>query len=96
MKKPKTDRRREKRKPARAKVSFILQREGSLEIEGQLIDVSQRGFRAAHQDRTLSAGEEVGFREPQRQGRARVMWCRILPERVESGFLILESSTVHL
>ncbi|MEJ5368866.1 MAG: hypothetical protein WHT08_11135 [Bryobacteraceae bacterium] len=58
-------------------------------MAGLLLDVSEHGFRAAHDFAALSAGQEVGFEHEGRQGRARVAWTRVAQGRVESGFFVL-------
>ena len=60
-----------------------------LEILGQLMDVSPSGFRMAHANQSLHSGQMVGFSHSLAAGTARVMWNRILDERVETGFLIV-------
>jgi hypothetical protein len=60
-----------------------------IEIEGQLMDISPNGFRMAHACASLEAGQLVEFSHLEAAGHARVMWNRILAERVESGFLVL-------
>jgi hypothetical protein len=58
-------------------------------VHGRLLDVSGGGFRVAHSCAALRAGQQVQFRYKDTAGMARVMWNRILPERVETGFVIL-------
>ena len=84
------EKRREERFPAEVEVRLFLEDPGPVEIEGLLLDYSNGGFRAAHQHRVLRTGQEVQFRHFQAEGKARVAWNRILPERIESGFFILE------
>ena len=60
-----------------------------LEINGRLVDYSNSGFRAVHHCSELHAGQMVRFQHDVASGTARVMWNRILPEWVESGFLVL-------
>ncbi len=60
-------------------------------IPALLVDVSPGGFRALHQCSTLTSGLEVRFRHEFGTGKARVMWSRISPAIVESGFLVLEA-----
>jgi hypothetical protein len=59
------------------------------EVRGELVDVSDSGFRAWHKCAILRLGQEVDFAHPNAHGRARVMWNRILPDHVESGFVVL-------
>jgi PilZ domain len=58
-------------------------------VDGLLLDISAGGFRVTHQCRFLERGQEVAFEYPGHTGRARAVWNRILPERVETGFMIL-------
>jgi len=83
-------RRREERKAAQGEVRLFWDEQPGLEQRGRLIDVSQNGFRAAHDYAAMSVGQEVGFRHMLAAGIARVVWSRILDHSVESGFLILQ------
>ncbi|MBI3697222.1 MAG: hypothetical protein HY238_20600 [Acidobacteria bacterium] len=69
---------------------LFLQDPEPVEIEGRLLDYSNGGFRVAHRHSVLRAGQEVRFRHLRAEGKARVVWNRILAQRVESGFLILK------
>ena len=82
------DRRKEARRPVQADVHFFTE-DASVESDGQLVDLSNSGFRASHQTFTLRSGQIVRFQHAHAQGLARVMWTRILGSHVESGFLIL-------
>ncbi len=88
------ERRREKRSPTSGEVSLLLEDPEPVVIRGRLFDSSENGFRAAHDRTALCAGQEVGFRHATAQGRARVVWNRILAEHVESGFLVLDKSAL--
>lgn len=88
------DRRREERQTASGEVSLLLEDPEPLLIQGRLSDWSANGFRAAHDRTSLCAGQEVRFRHATAQGRARVVWNRILAEHVESGFLVLDKSAL--
>jgi hypothetical protein len=59
------------------------------EVRGKLLDHSAGGFRAQHGCTQLTCGQIVEFRLMAISGVARVVWTRILGDRVESGFLIL-------
>ena len=87
---PLLEKRREPRLPGDGEVWLLLEDLGPVEIEGRLLDYSTGGFRAAHRNQLLRAGQDVRFRHFRAHGRARVIWNRILPRRVETGFLILE------
>ena len=60
-----------------------------LEIQGELMDVSASGFRMAHANQSLHSGQVVQFSHSLAVGAARVMWNRIVDQRVETGFLIV-------
>ena len=89
MTQPAQERRKEPRWQATGKVEFVVNDTLGQHFEGELVDMSAGGFRAAHSRRTLQAGEEVRFRHSAGDGAARVMWSRILYDHVESGFLVL-------
>lgn len=82
------EQRREIRFPANGEVRLWVD-ESQREIEGRLVDVSTAGFRAAHAFPSLSAGQVVRFRHLKAGGSARVIWNRILGQKVETGFLVL-------
>jgi hypothetical protein len=89
------DKRREPRRPAQGAV-HIRRVDAALpeiEIEGRLVDISASGFRAAHTCATLTSGEIVSFSQASGDGKARVVWTRVLSAgrnpNVESGFVVL-------
>ena len=84
------EQRKEQRELVAGEVSLILEDGASLEFLGRLLDVSQNGFRASHSNTALSTGQRVRFSHSRRDGHALVMWNRILPRHIESGFLILD------
>ena len=57
-----------------------------------MLDYSNNGFRALHAYAALHAGQVVDFQHSVAGGRARVMWNRIMDDRVETGFLVLKRS----
>jgi hypothetical protein len=83
------EKRREPRRQASGVVQIRLEGGDALEIEGRLMDVSPGGFRMSHKFASLTAGQVVEFSHVEARGRARVIWNRIIAERVETGFLIL-------
>ncbi len=87
------ERRRRERRPARGEVLLVVDSPALVEIRGSLLDVSLAGFRASHRYTALCAGQEVCFCHSLGQGWARVIWNRVLGDRVESGFLIVGTST---
>jgi hypothetical protein len=84
-----SERRKEPRARVDGSVRFAFDDPFHQEIEGQLVDMSSGGFRVAHSYAGLRTGQQVSFRHEVASGRARVMWNRILEERVETGFLVL-------
>jgi hypothetical protein len=87
------EKRREPRRPAQGLVRIRRAGPALPEIAGRLIDISASGFRAAHSCTTLGSGEIVTFSQASAEGKARVVWTRVLsPGRnpsVESGFVVL-------
>lgn len=84
------EQRAEVRSPARGEVLFVADGPGARQFRGDLIDYSRRGFRAAHPQTSLSSGQRIRFRHAFGEGRAVVMWNRIVEQHVESGFFILD------
>lgn len=84
------EQRSEDRNPARGEILFALEGPDFRQFQGSLVDYSRRGFRAAHPQESLSAGQRVRFRHAFGEGQAVVMWNRILERHVESGFLVID------
>jgi hypothetical protein len=60
-------------------------------IDGDLVDISENGFRMAHQGSfALEPGQIIEFWHAYAAGTGRVIWNRILQGRVETGFFIIE------
>ncbi|HYW45242.1 MAG TPA: hypothetical protein VE959_20430 [Bryobacteraceae bacterium] len=83
------DRRSEPRRMARGQVSLWPEGFSNATAPGRLLDSSRAGFRAQHGLKGLGPGQFVHFEHGDWEGRARVVWTRILDDHVESGFLIL-------
>ena len=83
------EKRTETREPAEGPVLVHYSNPQPMEILGQLVDVSASGFRMAHANQALQAGQLVGFSHSFAIGTARVMWNRIMDHRVETGFRIV-------
>jgi len=81
------EQRKEPRRQAKGSVTIQTAR---AEIQGQLVDVSESGFRVAHADASLEPGQVLEFSHREATGQARVIWNRIMDGRVETGFLIVE------
>ncbi len=80
------EQRKEPRRSAKGKVTVQTPR---AEVQGQLVDVSESGFRMAHANTSLEPGSVFAFQHGDAAGEARVVWNRILSGRVETGFLIV-------
>ena len=78
------------RKAAGGPVRLSWDEPAPVDLDGLLVDIGEFGFRATHQCLTLEPGQEARFAHPGGSGRARVVWNRILPDRVETGFWILD------
>jgi hypothetical protein len=59
------------------------------EVSAYLVDYSKSGFRAVHKYSALCTGQVVRFQRMVAWGFARVVWNRILGEKVETGFVVL-------
>jgi hypothetical protein len=86
---PNPDRRREERLPRSGAIELSFADPNPMTIGAELIEVSERGFRASHDSRLLAPGLEVHYVRAGASGRARVMWTHVLDGRCVSGFLIL-------
>ena len=84
------DRRRHARTEISGRVRLCWSAPCRTEVDGELKDVSDGGFRAAHNSWDLEAGQEVQFRHAYGEGRALVMWTRVNAGTVESGFMHLQ------
>lgn len=86
------NRRSEERFAAEGQVMLSLDEPVHQEITGKLIDYSRSGFRAVHERSDLHTGQLVRFRHIVASGTAQVIWNRILPGQVESGFLVVPAA----
>lgn len=84
------DRRSEPRHSGHGSLKLSFDDPAPQEVNGQLLDYSNSGFRAEHPYTALHAGQEVAFQHAVAVGRARVMWNRIANDRVETGFLVIK------
>ena len=89
MNTPVREMRREERRPTDGAVRVRYSNPRPMEIEGRLMDVSLSGFRMAHSCVTLASGQMVEFTHTEASGKARVMWNRVVDQRVETGFLVV-------
>ena len=86
------ERRQEERSPQSGAITFVFEDPSPVTVLAELIEVSGRGFRAAHDAKALTTGVEVDYVTSHSAGRARVMWTHVLEGRCVSGFLIVPSS----
>lgn len=63
-----------------------------LTFSGQLLDISEGGFRAAHGCRDIHAGMEIVFSHAAASGTARVAWNRVNGDAVETGFVLSKTT----
>ena len=84
------ERRTEIRHPAEGEVILAPESPRPSLVEGRLIDISERGFRVAHDSASFEAGSLVHFRHAKASGVARVAWNLSAGGRWQSGFLILQ------
>lgn len=84
------ERRRNPRREARGVIVLKILRSDlcAAPIRAFLKDLSASGFRASHTSKELCSGQEVAFCHDAAEGLARVVWTRIVGQKVESGFLI--------
>ena len=85
------DRRKEPRVPADGELTLFCDTPAPAVVLGRLVDVSRSGFRARHTYLRFEPGQDVRFERPDSSGRARVMWNRILDDRAETGFLVIDT-----
>jgi len=85
------DRRQEVRLPQSGAIEISFDDLTPVTVRAELIEVSGRGFRAAHDAKALAPGLEVDYTCASSSGRARVIWTHVLEGRCVSGFLILLS-----
>jgi hypothetical protein len=86
------ERRKEERSPQSGKMTIVFEDPSPVTVLAELIEVSGRGFRAAHDAKALTTGLEVDYMSGNSSGRARVIWTHVLETRCVSGFLIVTPS----
>jgi hypothetical protein len=89
---PGIERRKEPRRPASGEVLLTINDPKPVLVRGQLRDLSESGFQVLHSLTSLRSGQEVLYSYSGGQGRARVMWTRVVPGSVSTGFLFLGPS----
>ena len=85
------ERRKEERKPAQGTVSLTVSDPVPIVFQGELVDVSPSGFRAAHHHAVLQTGHAVLFEHPNGKGTARAAWTRIAGGNIETGFFVIKT-----
>ena len=85
------EKRQETRRPAEGPVLVSFSDPQRTDILGELVDMSASGFRMGHANQSLQSGQLVEFSHSVARGVARVMWNRIMDQRVETGFRIVAS-----
>jgi hypothetical protein len=89
------DHRKEERFEAEGSVCLILDHDGLEAVTGRLANVSNSGFRAVHRSPELRPGRVIRFHYEDRQsgkrtsGWARVVWCREIDSRIETGCYVV-------
>jgi hypothetical protein len=83
------ERRKEQRSPFSGPVEITFEDPAPVTVRAELLEVSTRGFRASHNEKSLAPGLEVSYRSAGSSGRARVIWTHVLEGRCVSGFLLL-------
>lgn len=86
---PNPERRQEDRSPQTGVIEISFADPAKVTVQGELLEISSRGFRAAHAAKRLAPGVEVEYKSGKASGRARVMWTHVLEDRCVSGFLVL-------
>ena len=88
---PGMERRKEPRSPASGEIELTISEPKAVTVQGQLMDISPGGFQVSYMSDALRPGQEVAFAHAAGSGKARVMWTRVIPGWVSSGFFVLGS-----
>jgi len=83
------DRRQEPRTPHSGAIEISFADPAPKSVTAELIELSARGFRAAHGAKGLAPGLEVYYTRAGSSGRARVIWTHVLEGKCVSGFLTI-------
>ncbi len=87
-----SEKRKEPRRNASGHVRVRFSDPGLIDLEGGLVDFSGSGFRMSHACTALETGVVVEFWHSAASGHARLMWNRVMPGGIESGFLVIASA----
>ena len=79
-----------RREPRYSASGVVTIETDDLQIQGELVDVSDSGFRMEHSSPLLKSGARVKFTHPQGSGNARVVWNRIMNGHTQTGFYIFK------
>ena len=82
------DHRREPRFVCRGDVRITVE-SPRREVDGDLVDISNHGFRTSYLGEALKCGTEIYFSHRFFRGRAKVMWSREEDDHNESGFMVV-------
>ena len=82
------DRRVEPREAASGEVHLCQSVTPGTPFLGHLLDIAASGFRARHEQFSLTSGELIDFEFAGNRGVARVVWTRIVENQVETGFRV--------
>ena len=81
------ERRQQLRHTTQGTVLLRDEKNPSLRVLAQLINVTERGFSASHFHKGFVVGQVVKFQE---WFRAKVIWTREVEDHEETGFLIIQ------
>ena len=70
-------------------VQLKFENESPSEIDVDLLEVGESGFRAYHRHGLLPLGANASFRHSETAGMARVVWNWRHPDYVETGFVVI-------
>ena len=83
--------RREPRLNCEGEVTLVFENSPAPEAVARMVDVSNTGFRAAHNRADLRPGIQVRFLHSLFVGVAKVVWTHPHAGRLESGFQIIHN-----
>ena len=83
------DRRKSPRIGTSGRVRISISDPVRANVEAELVESSEVGFRISHGSKELVPGVVVEYSASQASGRARVIWTHVLEGRHVSGFMIV-------
>ncbi len=84
---PPNERRQQPRHTTQGTVMLRDEKDSSVRVLAQLINVTERGFSVSHFHNGFVVGQVVKFQE---WFRAKVIWTRPMDDHHETGFLIIQ------